>query len=531
MSYFKNVNIEQNVATTGATKTNLTALQSYASDWYNSYNQSALQVVAFFDQNVLVYIDQAIDVNGTEIVRTSFYPHYANRGCSRSMASVAPYYRLRLVNQANAVATGDAVIVSTAVFNPLPIDTDHNDSLRVASSKDGYGWEAENTDRGEQRVVTPTRLTGSQMDYEGASGLVDPNFWLTSIANSAVVTVATSLCSLITGTNSAGAASLSSIRRARYVSGFMNRYRANFRIPTNFASNTKRWGIALYSNYTFTITAMGGSNALVDGDIYSNNGQYFTVMRTANNTDTTIYMFGTGAPSTTPLTKVSGQSKAPASITFSAAVAVWVVQDGALFQADGATPTVSCQLFKNGSATSITSFNGELGSSYTLDTNVHTYEIYYSNVKVYFVIDGVLLHTFSASTTGWTSSMHLFIYADNINSGNTTTTTLGMRNSAIHRLGPQLSAPLWKHLTAATLQVLKYGPGALKTLIINTWVNGVTISIYDSLGVAASPISLITLSAPNNPNLTPIVMPFEVDFYNGLTINTTGTTDLTINYE
>ena len=530
MSYFKGINIEQDMATTGPAKTNLTGSQSYASDWFLSYNQSALQIVVLFDQNVDVYIDQAIDALGTQIIKTSEWPSYASQGLARSVASVAPYYRVRLVNQSASTATGDMVAVSTAVFNPLPIDTDYNDNLRVASPMDEYGWTVENTYQGEMRTVTPVRLVGTQMDLESNAGAVDQNFWITSLVNSATVSVAASLCSITSGTNAAGSAKLASIRRARYISGLTNRFRGNFRVPTSYASNTKRWGIANYSNYTFTITAMGGSNALVVGDIYSNNSQYFTVMRTATSAVTTIYMFGTGAPSTTTLTKVIGQANSPATITFSASSNVFVVQDGALFQADGATPTLTCTLYKNGTPTDVP-FNSHLGSTYVLNTDIHTYEIYYTNTRVFFVIDGEPLATYSASTTGWTSTMHMQIFADNVNSGNTTTTTLGLRNAAVHRLGPSASAPITKYLTAATLTVLKYGPGNVKNIMINTWANGATIDVYDSIASASGQILSTTLTKGTGGNVNPILTCIDTDFQTGLTITMTGTLNITVNYE
>ena len=523
MSYFKNVNIEQDVATTGATKTNLTGSQSYASSWFLVYNQSALQLVSLFDQNVLIYIDQAIDSGGTQIVKTTTIPSYANKGITRSVASVAPYYRVRLLNQSASASTGSMVSVMTAIFNPLPTDTDFNDNFRVASPTDIYGFEVENTPQGEMRTIEPFRLVGSQMDFQGNAGSPDPSYWTTNVQNSATVTVSNSLCSLASGVSNNAVAVLTSVRKARYVTGYSNRFRANIRNSTTYDNNTKRWGIGVYSNYTFTIPA----NTMVAGDVYSNpSGNYFTVMQATSGTS--CYMYGTGAPTvaSSTLTRVFGQGPA-GPITYTAFSNVYTLSDGILFRVTGTTPVFSLQTYKNGSNTDITTFNGQLGSSYTLDTNIHTYEIYYSNTKAYLVIDGVLLHTISASTTGLTDTMHYGLYLDNINTGNTTTTTLGMRNAAIHRLGPEKTNTTNKNISGAAVTVCKYSIGKLHGICLNAPANK-AIVIYDNVVAGGNTIATIT---PTNAT-GPLYMPLDCPFFNGLTVDTTaGAQNITIVYE
>lgn len=525
--------ITENVATVSAvnSKTNLTGSQVWvAASFVDVTNQSAIQIIVNFDKDVMVYIDQSID--GTNAVPGKTYSWVASAGIglSRSVASIAPYYRVRLTNLSASAATGSMVSAATAILNILPESTDVNGNLKLGTLTDSFNMLAMNTPQGEMRTASPFRLVGAQMELTGAAGAVDPNYWSTIIdatAGPGSITVTNSLCSINSGTNAASWAKLSSIRRARYVSGYTNRLRGNFRLSTNQPTNTKRFGVGLYSNYTFTITA---ATAAV-GDIYVNNSQHFIVLQTCTG-GTTLYCFGTGAPSAgiSTLTKESGAAGSTSPITYSTFAVAWTISDGAFFQMDGST--FSCQMYKNGTPTPITTFNGQLGTVYTPSTDIHTYEIYYTNAKVYFVIDGYLLHTFSATTTGWTASMNLYIYAENINSGNTTNTVLGIRNAAIHRMGLEVTQPTSYHFASATTAgvILKYGAGNLRGLNINTAVNGAIVTLYDGIDNLFRPIVSWTLG---NTSVLPSHYPlYGIPFINGLTMEVkTQNASVTIFYE
>ena len=523
--------ITENVATISAanSKTNLTSYQEWEGDYVEITNQSAIQIASLFDKDVMVYIDQSID--GLTAFKTYSWVAPANVGFSRAVTSVAPYYQVRLTNLSVDAATGEMASAATAVFNILPESTDINGNLKLGTLTDINNMIAMNTPQGEMRTITPFRLVGSQMELTGNAGAVDPNYWSTLVdatAGPGSVTVANSLCNISSGTNAASWAKVSSIRRARYVSGYTNRMRGNFRLATNQANNTKRFGVAFYSNYTFTITAATASV----GDIYSNNSQYFTVTQPCA-AGTTLYCTGTGAPGAPGnLVKVSGAAGSTDPIVFSAAVAAWTISDGAFFQMAGST--FSCQIYKNGTPTPITTFNGQLGTVYTPSTNVHTCEIYYTNAKVYFVIDGYLLHTFSASTTSWSATMNLFIYLDNINSGNTTNTILGLRNAAIHRMGPEMTQPMSYYFasgkTAGTGTVLKYGAGNIKGVNINSAVDNAVVVLYDGLANTYRTIVSWTLT---NASYRPVMFDlYGIPFYNGLTLEVkTQNASVTVIYE
>ena len=474
-----NINVASNnaIITTAQTKTNLTGSQAWvAASWAEATNQSAIQVILQFDKDVTLYIEQSADGTNPLTGKTYSWTVPANTAISRAVTSIAPYYRISLTNLSSSAATGAMVSAATAIFNVLPESLDHNGNLQIGMPIDHTGLASMNTVQGESRTVSPFRLVGAQMDFNGNAGVVDPNYWQTLVdggAGTGSVVVSNSLCSINSGTGAATWAKLASIRRARYVSGYTNRLRSNFRLSTNQATNTKRWGVGMFSNYKFTINA---ATAAV-GDVYSNNSQLFTVLQPCAG-GTTLYCRGTGAPTVSNLVRVAGAGTNP--IVVSAVVADWTISDGAFFQMDGSTFT--CEIYKNGTPTHITSFNGHLGTNtYMPNGDIHTFEIQYTNTKVIFLVDGELLHTFSATFTGWSATMDLYIYGENINSGNTTNTVLGMRNSAIHRLGPEVTQPLnYRFPSGQTAGVvLKYSAGNLRGITVNTASNTAVVTLYD----------------------------------------------------
>ena len=517
--------ITENVATISAvnSKTNLTGSQVWLGDYVEITNQSAIQIASLFDKDVMVYIDQSID--GSIAFKTYSWVAAANVGFSRAVTSIAPYYRARLTNLSASAATGDMASAATAVFNILPESTDINGNLKLGTLTDTNNMIAMNTPQGEMRTVTPFRLVGAQMDMTANAGAVDPNYWSTIINTTGTLTVSNSLCSISSGTGAAGSAKISSVRRARYVTGYTNRFRANMRMSTNEASNTKRFGVGMYSNYTFTVT---GSPTAAVGDIYSNNSQIFIVVQPCA-AGATLYCNGTGAPAAGNLVRVSGAGTNP--IVVASSVNEWVISDGAFFQMAGAG-TFTCEMYKNGTPSHITTFNGQLGTVYTPSTDIHTYEIHYTNTKVYFCIDGYLIHTYSAATTNWSATMNLYIYMENINSGNTTNTTLGLRNAGIHRLGSEVTQPTVYNFPSGQNAgvVLKYGAGNLRGLTVNTATNGAVVTLYDGITNA---FKLITSWTFTSNSVLPAHYPlYSITFSNGLTLEVkTQNAAVTVFYE
>lgn len=204
------------------------------------------------------------------------------------------------------------------------------------------------------------------------------------------------------------------------------------------------------------------------------------------------------------------------------------VTDGAYFQL--LDTTFSVVTMKGTSATTVSSgsFNGHSGYSYAFDTNYHVYEILYSNGKVYFSIDGVLLHAVSATAATWTNTMnfHLFMDVDTV-VGAASAKAMYCRVASISRLGELESQPKYVHIAGAATTVCKLGAGFLHAININT--AGTLCTVADSTTTTTPAIAIIdTAKATGNLG----TMDYHCPFYDGLTVTTTGAgTDITVIYE
>jgi hypothetical protein len=201
------------------------------------------------------------------------------------------------------------------------------------------------------------------------------------------------------------------------------------------------------------------------------------------------------------------------------------VTDGAWFMWSGTT--FQLQTMKGGSANTITSFNGNLGATYDPGTNVKTFEIYWTNSKVYFVVGDEVLHIHSASAATWANTMNFHVFADSVNSAVVTQSTLAMRVGSIHRLGKAETLPNYYNLTGnAATHTIKLGPGFLHRLIYNN-TTGTSFIIYDNTSAAVPIIGTVTTSSAALGSWH-----YGLPFFNGLVIVTTGNgLDMTVVYE
>ena len=207
--------------------------------------------------------------------------------------------------------------------------------------------------------------------------------------------------------------------------------------------------------------------------------------------------------------------------------------NGYFFTHDGTTLSVVCR--KNNSDANIIasgSFNGTLGSTYILDANYHTFEIFWTNKNVWFLVDGLILHTFLAITATLTDANSLPItFECNNGVGNSNTNTLVTVSGSINRLGQLDTERAYKYVAAAvTAQVYKYNPGRLIRVIFNSDATQ-TVTIYDAL-TATNTIATLTNTAPGG---TAHNMPHAVDFdcplHTGLCVSTSTTAPITLVYE
>jgi len=202
------------------------------------------------------------------------------------------------------------------------------------------------------------------------------------------------------------------------------------------------------------------------------------------------------------------------------------ITDGAYFKIVGST--ISANTMANTSETSVASasFNG----SYTAPTltNSNTFEIYYTINKVFFLINGTIVHTASFPTSSWfsnTTNFHSF--ADVTNTGDSAAVTYTFKGLAIFRLGKMLTMPQYKHITGAATTVCKLGGGILHKIIVNQ--AGTLCTIYDQTSGA---VPIIGILDTNKTTGTIGSVEYECPFFNGLTIVTTGAgTDITVIYE
>jgi hypothetical protein len=200
-------------------------------------------------------------------------------------------------------------------------------------------------------------------------------------------------------------------------------------------------------------------------------------------------------------------------------------QNGFYFSVDGAG-ALSVNHANAGSVTTISSgsFNGR-ATTYTLDTNVHAYEIYFFEMGAWFAIDGVLIHRFTPTTAKLCADFTVPITATAINAG-TTSGTLHVWAASILRLGRDLTAPRFARITTAATATLKSGAGTLHRITLND-PRGTLITIYDNTAGSGTVIGVINAPATANP----LTLHYGVDFQTGLTIVSTGTWDATVIYE
>lgn len=204
--------------------------------------------------------------------------------------------------------------------------------------------------------------------------------------------------------------------------------------------------------------------------------------------------------------------------------------DGAYFKLLGTA--LSVNTMKNTTETSIASASWNNSTGTPTLTNCNTYEIYVTNRKIYFSINSVLVHTEDTNTRAgaandtWTNTITLPVRQDNINSGNTTNTTMSIRVATIYRLGQLQTNTQYGRITTAATYNFKYGAGVFHKITLNN-PGGTLITIYDDTTGTANTLAIINSPAQANP----VTLWYNIPFQNGLKVVTTGTWDATVIYE
>lgn len=200
----------------------------------------------------------------------------------------------------------------------------------------------------------------------------------------------------------------------------------------------------------------------------------------------------------------------------------WGLSDGsngAYFMLSGTA--LSVVTFLAGSETTVAQASWSSSTVGPTLTNITSYEIYFSNSKVYFVISDVLMHTVSAATAPWTASLNLPIYMSNINSGGATTTSdLRARVATVYRLGEGETQPLVHVQTATTAGTqLKYGAGNIHGMVYANVTQNAQIILADGTAAGATIFDSGALGAKTDANSLEF---HNIPFNNGLWMSLTG---------
>lgn len=210
--------------------------------------------------------------------------------------------------------------------------------------------------------------------------------------------------------------------------------------------------------------------------------------------------------------------------------------NGFFFEYDTSVPGLSVVCRKNGVDTKVTSgnyVNGTLGATYDPGTTSHVYEIHYTNSRLWFMVDGEMLHAYNDGTAPMSETLHLRVLIQNVNGANTNNNLLYARTASIARLGMLHTQNTFRNLTATGTYVLKSGPGSLARVVYNQTSNSAsTVALYDN--TTASGTLIATLSAQQQVNQSlPNLIEYDLPFSNGLTAVVSGwaSPNITIVYE
>jgi hypothetical protein len=167
-------------------------------------------------------------------------------------------------------------------------------------------------------------------------------------------------------------------------------------------------------------------------------------------------------------------------------------------------------------------------TAFTIDTNSHTYEVWWTNSKVWWYVDDILRYSqsYPVDPPFEQGGKNVLLYNHNYGGG-TNSQTLENRVASIYSFGQLSTESHYKHISGAGTWVMKLSGGRLHSIAINT--PGTLMTIYDETSaVAGSQMAIIdTTKATGNVGN----MNFDCPFFVGLTIVTTGAGDFTVIYE
>lgn len=210
-------------------------------------------------------------------------------------------------------------------------------------------------------------------------------------------------------------------------------------------------------------------------------------------------------------------------------IGIYGANDGYFFQLSGTTFSLVSRKSAVDTAVNNGSFNGLNGTSYTVDTNYHRFEIHYTLGRSYFYIDDKLIHAANFGATVLTANMQFPWQVENINSGGSTSNvSLFVRGWTTHSIGADTLVPDHYVLNGvAETRTLKQGGGRLQRILATSPGTGnQTITFYDNTAGSGLLLAVIDITAVLG------TLEFNVNFVTGLTyVSTTTSGAVTIIWE
>jgi len=280
--------ILQNIKTSSdnSTTANIDAGDTFTGTAEATLGINGIQVYHYADQDCALYIDQGL--NGTDWDIIDSFTCLANNGCTRTIVSVAPYYRLRITNTGSSATTELRASTSlTPIINPLPRALD-NDRLKTKATlyDDVSEIEGKIVPFGKLKTVNPVRTIGAS--FNGIT--LDSIFWDNSGCTYSGTAVQTSGGEVVlsTGTTATSVAMLQSTHRSRHVAGSSEEFKFTGRLVTaTQADNIRRCGVYDDDNgfffqvdgTTFGVgTRKDGTDTIINsGDFNGNYGAIVTM--------------------------------------------------------------------------------------------------------------------------------------------------------------------------------------------------------------------------------------------------------------
>jgi len=173
----------------------------------------------------------------------------------------------------------------------------------------------------------------------------------------------------------------------------------------------------------------------------------------------------------------------------------------------GATPT----------AVASGSFNGDV-ESWTLDTDVHAYEIVHFTMGAWYFIDNILIHEVIPTTAPLAATLSVPATITAVNgAGGTESGSVEVWNVVVNRLGRAVTQSTSYHHAVGTTAgvILKRGPGQLHSIQLHSITNNSVMTIYDNTAASGT----VLWSSGSLPAIaTPFDVLMRIPFQIGLTL-------------